>query len=122
MKKDFELIEEKMDESSIIGCGAEAFKNSIKKKIKIAAFKFLRSKQQTQSKVRDIQFLKLETQKYLLNRLFSNEEVNTLYSLRSRSLECKANFKNKYKEGDTSCPLCEIHIDDQKKCSSALKY
>ena len=34
-----------MDESSIIGCGAEAFKTSIKKKIKIAAFKFLRSKQ-----------------------------------------------------------------------------
>ena len=81
MKTDFELIEEKMDESSIIGCGAEAFKNSIKKKIKIAAFKFLRSKQQTHSKVRDIKFSKLETQKYMISPLFSNEEVNTLYSI-----------------------------------------
>ena len=124
VKKDFELIEEQMDESSIIGSSAEVFKTNIKKKIKMAAFKFLRNKQQTHSKVRDVQFSKLESQKYLVSPLFSNEEVNTLYSLRSRSVECKANFKNKYKEGDVSCPLCEIHIDDQKnmlQCPEILK-
>ena len=74
--------------------------------------------------MRDVQFSKLETQKYLLSPLFSNKKVNTLYSLRSRSVECKANFKNKYKEGDISYPLCEIHIDDQKnmlQCPEILK-
>ena len=114
VKKDFEVIDEKMDESNIIGCSIEAFKSRIKQKIRIAAFKFLRSRQQTHSKVRDVQFSKLETQKYLISPLFTNEEVNTLYSLRSRSVECKNNFKNRYKEGDELCPLCDKHIDDQK--------
>ena len=124
VKKDFELIEEIMDESSIIGCGADKLKTKIKKKIKMAAFKFLRNKQQTHSKVKDVQFSKLETQKYMLSPVFSNEEVNTLYSLRSRSIECKANFRNKYEEGDVLCPLCKIHIDDQRnmlQCPEILK-
>jgi hypothetical protein len=38
VKKNVELIEEQMDESSIIGSGAEVFKTSIKKENKDGSF------------------------------------------------------------------------------------
>ena len=50
----------------------------------------------------------------MLSPLFSDEEVNLLYSLRSRALECKMNFQNKYPNGDLSCSICTEENDDQQ--------
>ena len=47
--------------------------------------------------------------------LFNIDEVNTLHALRSRSIDCKFNFKQKYLNQSILCPLCEKHIDDQKQ-------
>ena len=50
----------------------------------------------------------------MTNPIFSNEEVNVLYALRSRGIECKSNFKQKYLNSDLLCPLCLLENEDQK--------
>ena len=44
--------------------------------------------------------------------LFSNSEVNLLHVLRSRSINVKCNFRNKFMN-DLKCPLCKTNEDDQ---------
>ena len=78
------------------------YKKQVKTKIKTAAFVYLKNKQQKHSKVKDIRYTNLSTQKYIINPLFKNEEVNLLYALRSRGTDCKVNVKqNIYTQ--TSC-------------------
>ena len=46
--------------------------------------------------------------------LFSNAEVNMLHALRSRSTECKENFKQKYLHSNTLYSLCQVESQDQQ--------
>ena len=63
------------------------------------------------SKIKNIKYEKLETQKYMTSSLFRNNEVNLLFALRSRNINCKANFRNK--NIDILCQLCFKSEDDQ---------
>ena len=92
----------------------EAYKKMIKKRIKVAAFNFLKSLQSKHSKGKDIKYSGLEIQKYLTYSTFNNEEVNMLHGLRSRSTECKANYKQKYLHTNLLCSLCEEEDEDQQ--------
>ena len=49
----------------------------------------------------------------MTNQIFSNEEVNVLYALLSRGLECKSHVKQKYCNSDLLCPLCLLENEDQ---------
>ena len=100
------------------------YKNIIKKCTKSAAFKYLTTKQASHIKVNQIKYTQLETQKYLLSPIFSNEDVNQLYALRSGTTNCKVNFKNKYINGDLLCDLCGKENQDQQhllKCEVLLR-
>ena len=90
----------------------KAYKQQVKKDIKEAAFKYLTEKQKEHSKVKDIEYLSLSTQKYMLSPVFTNEEVR--YALRSRGTECKSNFKNKYAHTNLLCLLCKAQNEDQQ--------
>ena len=79
--------------------------------------------QETHTKVKDIEYKQFETQKYMLSPLFSNSDVNLLYALRSRSTECKVNFKQKYLNSDLLCQLCKQENEDQQhllECSQIV--
>ena len=81
------------------------FKSLIKKKIQKAAFEYLKNLRQGHSKVKDIMYDVLETQPYLTSPIFSDEETELLYSLRTRTADhFKANFRNQY-GGKVDCPL-----------------
>ena len=60
-----------------------------------------------------IKYEKLETQKYFTSEIFNDEEVNLLFALRSRTVDCKGNFKSKYKDSNLTCQYCKTHEDDQ---------
>ena len=93
-----------MDISSIESCGVDVFKKVIKSKMKDAALKYLKKLQEPHTKVNKIRYDKLETQKYLLSPIFSNEETQLLYALRTRTVEgIKSNFKNMF--DSLECPL-----------------
>ena len=114
LKKDFESIEETMDESAIKNVNEKSYKKVIKTKVRRAAFKYLIELKEKHSKIKHIEYEDLETQRYLTSPLFSNEEVSLLFSLRSRFMDCKANFKNQYKDTNILCPVCKGNDDTQQ--------
>ena len=76
------------------------------------------------SKIKYIYYEKLEIQKYMTSPLFSNDEVDLLHALRSRSIDCKANFKQKYTNNNLLCSLCNLGYEDQPHilhCKEKLK-
>ena len=114
VKKDFVTIREEFNESKILNMTKESFKKVIKEKIKTAAFDYLRTLQAKHSKIQDIVYRRLEIQPYMVSPVFLDEEVNILHSLRSRAVDCKANYRNMYKDDDMLCILCKIEYCDQK--------
>ena len=74
----------------------------------------MREKQSHHSKVKNIEFTQIKTQQYITSQLFSNVEAQTLFSLRTRMINCKSNFKNNYNEDDMICPVCNNHYDSQE--------
>ena len=116
VKEDFKNIDEDFDESSIINTSTKAYKSKIKRKTRIAAFAFLQTRQNTHSKIRDISYNALETQKYITSPMFSDSEVSLLFALRSKCVKvCKANFRSHFKyTHDMFCKFCnESKSDDQ---------
>ena len=107
ISKDFALIGEAHDDNSIKGASKSEYKVTIKSSIKQAALSYLTAKQQQHSKVRHIQYDKLQTQEYMTSPIFTNEDVELLHALRSRSTDCKANFKQKYIHSNIKCDLCK---------------
>ena len=46
--------------------------------------------------------------------IFTNQEVNLLHSLRSRSVDCKVNFRGMY-GSDLACSLCQDGTQDDQQ-------
>ena len=46
--------------------------------------------------------------------LFNNSEVSILFALRSRYVDCKANFKSKYRNTNLLCEYCSESDDTQQ--------
>ena len=107
------MIDEIQNDETIKMNHTNSYKQFIKSKIRMRALKYLKSFQQTHSKVKEIVYEKLEVQPYLTSPLFSNDEVNLLHRLRSRMTECKANFKQKY-VNNLKCRLCNLEAEDQQ--------
>ena len=87
------MIEEILDENVIESISVSSYKKFIKSKIKSAAFKYLITQKENHSKTKEIKYLELQTQKYLVSPLFSNDDVDLLLALRSRSVDVKHNLK-----------------------------
>ena len=104
-RKDCEELDIKFDLFIIELTFAADFKKNIKDEIRAAALKYLKIKQQSLSKVKDIQYPKLETQAYLKSPLLSNEENSLLFALRTRTARTfKGNFSHFY-GGQIAFPL-----------------
>ena len=64
----------------------KSYKDHVKDKIKQSAFEHLTEIQAAYEKFRDIKYMKLETQPYMVSPLLSSEEVKKLATLRSHSI------------------------------------
>ena len=124
ISEDFKVINEVQDDAKIQNTNIGVYKKHVKACIRRAAFKYLSNLQANHSKVKHIRYQKLEIQKYMVSPIFSNEEVQLLHALRSRSTDCKENFKQRYISSNLLCSLCQVENDDQKhilRCSALLK-
>ena len=52
-------------------------------------------------------------QDYLKDQRLNPKEIKLLFKLRTRMLNCKENFKNKYQGEFLFCELCKISADSQ---------
>ena len=98
---------------------------------------YLKEKQQSHSKVRDIEYSKLETAQYLRSPLFNSQSIELLFSLRTRTVRgIRKDFQGMYT--DQSCPLacgdddtlanvlaCSVlqrHVQNNTVASEFIKY
>ena len=81
----------------------KAYKKFMKKKITESAFEYLEADKETKSKVKNLQYKKLSTQKYIKSGKFKDEEVFLLCKLRSRNVQVKKPFSGMY--ADILCSL-----------------
>ena len=82
------------------------FKKIVKLKLKTHAIKYLRDLAEPHSKSTGIKNNKFEKQSYFEDRRFSKEEVQLLFTLRTKMLECKTNFSEQYQK-KLQCRLCK---------------
>ena len=106
-----------------------SFKKLVKKKAKEFAFKsYLQKKKAEHSKLKDLFYSELKTQKYL--NTFTVADARLIFSFRSRMAHFKNNLKSSWES--LLCPLCLDHVDDQSlafecpklktKISQKVKY
>ena len=74
------------------------------------AFKMLRLKKQSHSKIKHIEYRKLEIKPYLKSPLFSKQDASTLFGLISRTIRTiRKDFREYYKP-NLNCPVCNAHL------------
>jgi hypothetical protein len=93
-----------MNETHIAIMSKAECKRYIKLNVRGAALKDLQRNQSTKSKIKHIQYEKLQIQEYLISGELTNREANTIAALRSKCVRgIRSNFKKQYK--DSKCPL-----------------
>ena len=111
ISEDMKDLDMHMSKEHLMSMGTKQYKELVKTKVLAAAFKNLSNIQQTHSKVKNIQYHKLEIQPYLSSPLFSRKEISILFWLRSRSISgIQSDFSELYKP-DLACPVCRQHPD-----------
>ena len=120
VKRDFSNIDMTMDEELIKSESKNQYKLRLKKHMKSYMLIELEKQQKEHTKISQICYNRLETQKYLKTHMLNNHEVLLLFSLRSRNAKkFKANFP--YNQ-DQTCPMegCD-EIDTQEHCLKCPK-
>ena len=114
VKQDLKDLELDMDFDQIEACTKDAFKEKVKKHIKVAAFRMLTKIQQSHSKSRSLGYNELAMQKYLCsdNNFMTNKEKIFAFTARAHMLNLKGNFKEGKK--DINCSLGCDNVEDQK--------
>ena len=104
VKNDFELIGLKMSEQEIKQTNKQKFKKTVKNKVSEAAFNFLKCRQATHSKMKNLSYKKFEMSQYLSSPLFNRSSRNLLLALRTRTVRgIKSDFPGIYR--DKICPV-----------------
>ena len=100
--KDCEMIGLHMSEEHVAQHTRKQFKQLVKCKVKEAAYAYLMADKG--SKMEGLNYTKLEMQKYLRHKLFTQENASLLMSLRTRSVRgIRTDFGDMY--SDKGCPL-----------------
>ena len=72
----------------------------VREKVKEAALKFLNDIKKRHSKVKNISYSSLQPQEYIKSEIFSNEELETLFALRSKMTRLKGHFTGPHPNKD----------------------
>ena len=91
-----------------------AFKTYVKKQAKKKTEEYLRSLQNSHSKMENIKFETLECQTYLKSNIIGKEEAQILFKFRTRMYSVKENFKNYYKNSNLYCKFCRTSLCTQR--------
>ena len=110
VKKDAEALTINIENLKEIS--KNTFKKKLKEKISALALKDLNKIKESHSKVKDLQYKKLEIQNYMKQRSFKTQEIHLLFKLRTRMLQVKNNFKNQHE--NIQCDLCNEAEETQE--------
>ena len=85
----------------------------IDEKVEKAAWNYLNEEKAKHDKVKHIVHPKVELQNYLRPNSLTNEESKFIFQLRTRMIEVKCNYKGRYLNSNTLCPVCMKQEDTQ---------
>ena len=100
--KDFEYIDEVVDEEHITSMSKDIYSKYIKQKVENAAIRDYNELKDMSKKMKGLKYDKLNMQMYLKSNEFSLEENKLMFSLRSNCYPARMNFKL-MNEGDLKC-------------------
>ena len=98
-----------MNEDVIKSTPKEQYKKFVHTKVREAAFKsYLKLPETSKSKMRYLVYKEFKMQPYMNTSTFNTQEINMLFSLRSKCYPAKINFKKMHR-GDLKCSLkCDV--------------
>ena len=122
VKKDINEVALDTSMEEIKMMSKETFKEIVKASISKAAFIYLTDEKEKLSKIMNVSHNDVNLQPYFNPMSMDVDEAKFLFLLRSRMVEVKTNFRNKY--SDVLCPVCKLSDDTQQhlfECSELLK-
>ena len=110
-REKYDILESDDDISKI---SQERFRNIVKKKVYSSAVKYLHDMASPHRKSDGLKNPLFEKQPYFSDRRFSREDVQLLFKLRTKMLDCKTNFEHQY-ANQLACRICkdENTIEDE---------
>ena len=103
--KDFQFIEQDMDDNAIKNTPKGIYYKEIKKKVNAGALKyFIQIKEKSRKKMQYLNYKNICLQEYLSSQEFSLKEKKLLFALRSSCYKAKMNFK-KLNRQNLQCSL-----------------
>ena len=111
VNKDLEELNINMDEEDVKKITLQKFKDIILSKIKISVKKSFVKKQG--SKTENIKLDVLEPSSYILSTILKKEEIQTLFKLRTRTIDVKKNQESSYKN-NLWCRACSLFTETQE--------
>ena len=105
VKEDLDELEIKLTENEISKMKYEAFKKVVKSKLNEKFFEYLISLKLIHTKTQNLYSYKLQA--YLESENLTYKQKQLLFSLRTRSINVKTNYKNKYRHSNLLCTLCD---------------
>ena len=122
-KMDLENIKLYITLEAIQMISKEEFQKVVKVAIHKAAFIYLNAEKEKRDKVKHAEHRYLKLQPYLCPGKLGVKEAKLLFQLRTRMVDVKENFRNKYP--DTMCPVCKGNSKDTQEhvleCSVPIK-
>ena len=106
-KKYLEKININMSFEEVKNMSDFRFKKLSKEKMKIAAFEYLKTQQNKQDKIKNIEYEKFEMQDYLPEGDRNNEVSKDIFEARGMTLDLKLHKRWKYE--DTLCTGCKVN-------------
>ena len=97
IESDFKFIGEDFDENSLKMKTKSEFKRWVNVKVRKAAFALYIEEMKGLSKIKTLEYTKLEVQEYLTSAMFNKQERQLLIDLRSKCHQSKENFRKLYK-------------------------
>ena len=107
LEKDKNELDLQLGDDEIQKFTQEQLRRIVNEKIEICPGKFLKERQKSHSKTQNIEFDGFKPAKYLLTRNLMIKEVQTLFSLRTRMVDVKANFSSA-NTNNMWCKLCHL--------------
>ena len=96
-----------LESDETISCmSQEKYRNLVKKKVLSHAVDYLHAVASPHSKSENLKNKKFQRQEYFSDRRFGKDDVQLLFKLRTKMLDCKANFRNQYNNVLT-CRICK---------------
>ena len=126
-----------MSEDEIIMMKEDKYKVIVKKKVRQAAFNYLKQLKVKHSKMDNLVYEKLEMSKYLNSPMFDFHNIQMLFAIRTRTVRTiKTDFSGMYPDVDCpmgcgqtdtlpnilTCPVLQVHMMTDSLTNDAVKY